>query len=238
MEQANNILQTGEPISQTAASTAPISSTPQTSPIAPNQPTAPTNESWRTILSILLIIFLGPIGIIVMWIVARWPKWIKCLITAVVIIPLILLLIVAISFTKSINKYVDQRIEWSENPNNSIADHPLFQGLNSEQKKKLQTADRDMKIREDIAEWKVALAIYQSNNGLYPKCPSQKPSCFIKELNLTGDPTLNLEDNNDYLYWFNGDDYKIQFQLEKKIDQFDKGIYCETSKNSTQGACL
>lgn len=92
MEQTNNILQTGEPISPTATSTAPISSTPQTPPIAPIQPAAPANESWRTILSILLIIFFGPIGIIVMWIVARWPKWVKYLITAVVIIPILIMI--------------------------------------------------------------------------------------------------------------------------------------------------
>ena len=48
------------------------------------------DQSWRTIISILVLIFLFPVGLLVMWLVARWRGFVKWLVTAVIIIPVAL----------------------------------------------------------------------------------------------------------------------------------------------------
>ena len=70
-------------------------------------PTAPSdkNSEIRTLIAVLLLLFAFPIGLIFMWLATKWPKWVKLLATA----PLILAFagIAAALFlvaTKPINK--------------------------------------------------------------------------------------------------------------------------------------
>lgn len=232
MEQTNNNIPDAEPTNQTATQTESFPQTPQTSsPMATTQMAPPTNESWRTILSILLIIFFGPIGIIVMWIVARWPKWVKGIITAVVLIPLILIFYQIILM----KNWIEKRIQYSQNPNNSIADIPLPPTLTPSQNQKIKTLLKDSKIQGDIASWRSNLEIYYANHGQYPKCSLNVSQCNLSDLNLS---KSNI---GDYKYWSDGENYKIQFELEQKEPGEGptyKGINCATNEGFLHGACL
>lgn len=47
------------------------------------------SEDTKTIITVLLLIFAFPIGVILMWIWVRWPRWVKILISLVIIIPFV-----------------------------------------------------------------------------------------------------------------------------------------------------
>lgn len=66
-----------------------------------NQNTYPTSQlDSNTILVILLLIFAFPIGIVLMWILMKhWPKWMKWVITApMIIIPILYILLFSVLF--------------------------------------------------------------------------------------------------------------------------------------------
>lgn len=51
----------------------------------------------RSIIAVLALLFAYPIGVIVMWFMTKWPKWVKFLITApLIIIPFIAIGLVAL----------------------------------------------------------------------------------------------------------------------------------------------
>ncbi len=51
----------------------------------------------KSIIAVLALLLAYPIGVIVMWFLTKWPKWVKLLVTApLILIPLIAVFIVAV----------------------------------------------------------------------------------------------------------------------------------------------
>ena len=58
---------------------------------APSPSPAPQpDEQWKSTVTVLLLLLFTPVGVIVMWFLVSWPKWVKALITFVVFLPLLL----------------------------------------------------------------------------------------------------------------------------------------------------
>lgn len=89
-------------------------SQPVTPPAPPgNQPPSQPqpqgmSEDTKTLITILLLIFVFPIGLIVMWILPKWPLWVKLLvslpITLLIGAILVGILLVAVNPSEQIRK--------------------------------------------------------------------------------------------------------------------------------------
>lgn len=62
------------------------------------------SEDTKTIITVLLLLFAFPIGVVMTWVWMRWPTWVKVLLTALIIIPLIIV-ISAFSFLGLIGRF-------------------------------------------------------------------------------------------------------------------------------------
>jgi hypothetical protein len=58
--------------------------------MAANNNSGGASEDTRTVVTVLLLLFFTPAGLILMWVWTKWKTWLKVLITALVVIPLIL----------------------------------------------------------------------------------------------------------------------------------------------------
>jgi len=58
----------------------------------PQNTTSHSSET-RTIVTVLLLIFIYPVGLVVMWVWAYWPKWLKWFISAPVIIGIVAIIL-------------------------------------------------------------------------------------------------------------------------------------------------
>lgn len=57
--------------------------------MAQKQQSQPMSEDTKAIITVLLLLFFPPIGFILMWFWTNWPKWVKALVSA----PLILFML-------------------------------------------------------------------------------------------------------------------------------------------------
>ena len=110
-EEARPIGETEPQIAEATAAGAPAEVSAPTAQGEEPQPASPesapakpaADESWKTIVAVLLLIFVTPVGVIVMWLITQWPRWVKILIT--VVLPLVIstaLLIIGLSLAPSL----------------------------------------------------------------------------------------------------------------------------------------
>jgi len=101
----------------------PVQPPSQVRPIT--EPTQPSNSdiNTRSIIAILLLLFFYPIGLIFMFTMTKWPKWVKLLISVPVILVILVIILTLFLITKDpLNRF--QKSSTTQEQTTSITPFP------------------------------------------------------------------------------------------------------------------